>query len=88
MCNKKGEDFSSPFLYEGVNKQTPISLLLNWRETSSNSIVAELLHARIHTTRKAETRKELVASFAHLKRARLADNVGEGFLTAIGFVFN
>jgi hypothetical protein len=80
-CNKKGEVFTPRPFYN-------ISLLLNWRETSSNSIVAELLHARIHTTRKAETRKELVASFAHLKRARLADDVGEGFLTAVGFVFD
>jgi hypothetical protein len=27
---------------------------LNWRKTTSDSIIAELLHARIHTTRKAE----------------------------------
>jgi len=65
-----------------------ISLLLNWRETASNSIVAELLHARIHTTRKAETCKELVASFAHLKRARLADDVSINIIFAVGFVFD
>ena len=73
---------------EGKNRPPPISLLLDWRETTSDTIIAELLHARIHTTREAETRKELVASFAHLKRARLADNVSEDFLTAIGFVFD
>lgn len=65
-----------------------IFLFLDWRKTTSDSVITELPYARIHTTRKAETRKELVTSFAHLKRARLADNVGEGFLTAIGFVFN
>jgi len=62
--------------------------LLNWRETSSNSIVAELLHARIHTTRKAETRKEFVASFAHLKRGGLTDDVGIDIIFSVGFVFD
>jgi len=65
-----------------------VSLLLDWRETASNSIVTKLLYARIHTTRKAETRKELVASFAHLKRARLADDVSKNFITAVRFVFD
>ena len=65
-----------------------ISLLLDWRETTSDAIIAELLHARIHTTREAETRKELVASFAHLKRARLADDVSINIILAVGFVFD
>jgi len=62
--------------------------LLNWRETSSNSIVAELLHARIHTTREAKSRKELVASLADRIRRRFADDVGKDLLTAVGFVFD
>ena len=65
-----------------------VSLLLDWRETASNSIVTKLLYARIHTTRKAETRKELVASPAHLKRARLADDVGIDIILAVRFVFD
>jgi len=47
-----------------------------------------LLHARIHTTRKAETRKKLVASFAHLKRGGLADDVSINIIFAVGFVFD
>jgi len=62
--------------------------LLDWRETTSDAIITELFHARIHTTREAETRKELVASLASRKRTRLADNISEGFFTAVGFVFN
>ena len=65
-----------------------ISLSLDWRETTSDAIIAELLHARIHTTREAKTRKELVASLASRKRARLADDVGINLLTAVRFVFD
>lgn len=65
-----------------------ISLLLDWRETTSDSIIAELLHARIHTTRETETRKELVPSLANRERTRLADDVGIDLLTAVRFVFN
>ncbi len=65
-----------------------ISLLLDWRETTSDAIIAELLHARIHTTRETETRKELVSSLANRERTRLADDVGIDLLTAVRFVFN
>jgi hypothetical protein len=71
----------------GVNHD-PISLLLNWRETSSNSIVTKLLYARIHTTREAKSRKEFVASLANRIRRRLSDDVGKDLLTAVGFVFD
>jgi hypothetical protein len=71
----------------GVNHD-PISLLLNWRETSSNSIVAELLHARIHTTREAKSRKQLVASLADRIRRRLTNDVSIDFIFAVGFVFD
>ena len=74
---------------KGRGKITPpISLLLDWRETTSDAIIAELLHARIHTTREAETRKELVASLADRERARLADDVSKNFITAVRFVFD
>jgi hypothetical protein len=69
-------------------KHNPISLLLNWRETSSNSIVTKLLYARIHTTREAKSRKELVASLANRIRRRLANDVSKNFILAVGFVVN
>jgi hypothetical protein len=47
MCNKKGEVFTPRPFYN-------VFLFLDWRKTTSDSIIAELLHARIHTTRKAE----------------------------------
>jgi hypothetical protein len=62
--------------------------LLNWRETSSDPIITELLYARIHTTREAKSREELVASLANRIRRRLADDVGINLLTAVGFVFD
>jgi hypothetical protein len=62
--------------------------LLNWRETSSDPIITELTHARIHTTREAKARKEFVTSLARPKRRRLADDVGENLFTAVGFVFD
>ena len=65
-----------------------VFLFLDWRKTTSDSIIAELLHARIHTTRKTETRKEFVASLANSERARLADDVGINLLTAVRFVFD
>jgi hypothetical protein len=71
----------------GVNHD-PISLLLNWRETSSDSIIAELLHARIHTTREAKSRKQLVASLADRIRRRLANDVSIDIILAVRFVFD
>jgi len=62
--------------------------LLDWRKTTSNPIITELTHARIHTTRKAKSRKELVASLANRIRRRLSDDVGKDLLTAVGFVFD
>jgi len=62
--------------------------LLDWRETTSDAIIAELLHARIHTTREAKTRKELVASLASRKGTRLADDVGINIILAVRFVFD
>jgi len=47
-----------------------------------------LLHARIHTTREAKTRKELVASLASRKGTRLADDVGINIILAVRFVFD
>jgi hypothetical protein len=47
-----------------------------------------LLYARIHTTRKAKSRKELVASLANRIRRRLSNDVGKDLLTAVGFVFD
>jgi len=61
---------------------------LDWRKTTSDSIIAELLHARIHTTREAKSRKQLVASLADRIRRRFADDVGVNLLTAVGFVFD
>ena len=88
MSNKKGEVFTPrPFYMRGRNSPF-VSLLLDWRETASNSIVAELLHARIHTTRKAETRKELVPCLADGMRRRLADDVSINIIFAVGFVFD
>jgi len=65
-----------------------ISLLLDWRETTSDAIITELFHARIHTTREAKTRKELVASLASRKGTRLADDVGINIILAVRFVFD
>jgi len=62
--------------------------LLDWRETTSDAIIAELLHARIHTTREAETRKEFVASLASRMRRRLADDVSINIILAVRFVFD
>jgi len=62
--------------------------LLNWRETSSDSIIAELLHARIHTTREAKSRKQLVASLADRIRRRLANDVSIDIILAVRFVFD
>jgi len=47
-----------------------------------------LLYARIHTTREAKSRKELVASLADGIRGRLTNDVGIDIVLAVGFVFD
>lgn len=58
MSIKKARISPRPFYMSGGTTDPrcygSISLSLDWRETTSDSIIAELLHARIHTTRKAE----------------------------------
>jgi hypothetical protein len=47
-----------------------------------------LLHARIHTTRKAEASEQLIPCLADGMRRGTADDVGIDLLLAVGFVFD
>ena len=62
---------------EEINNKLPfVSLLLNWRETSSNPIVAELTMSESVTTRKAPSNKELFALLGDVVSSRNTDDIG------------
>lgn len=56
-------------------KHNPISLLLNWREASSNPIITELAMAESVTTRKAPRNEKFVSSLGDIMSCRNANDV-------------